>query len=564
MYKKIYFVLFIILSFSILPVQAKELHLYFNLNGGTVAGDQYYVTDDGYLVYNSTYYALYMNKKIKNINSINGVPFHVTKDGASLVPGKEWYFKNFYDNTIYYLSESKTYDIDQFFKILENEDTFASIDLYANWDNKKVKSGKDIGSSKKKKATSIEIQSNKKTVTVGNTLKLEVKYKPSNAETEFVNWSSSNEKIATVNSAGVVKGIKKGKVTIYATSTNRLKDKITIQVNEAKSNYVNISFNANGGTLNKAHGDAVTIQGNSIICNGNSVCERVASNGSLPDYGLRNMNNSKYINLTKQGYYIEPSAAWNTSADGTGTSYSQFLAYNSNDFCNASDGDCSVTLYANWKKSDKLYTIALIGNSKTAYYGGSPRSSVGSAFKSMVTSTKKSAHITLITKGGSSLEYKATHADYMEKIKGNSYDYVVLQERTDVAYGKYATYKSGAQKTIQLLKNKNATFFVRTTWPDRNSSFDKNVDKMSTNAEKVASTIGGSVIYDNKAFKAALNGKIQVYLDDNKHPTPEGAYMVAACIYKKIFQTDVSTMKYYYSINQDTAKKLLQYAQKYC
>ena len=38
-----------------------------------------------------------------------------------------------------------------------------------------------------------------------------------------VYWSTSNKKIATVNSLGVVKGIKKGKVTIYATTWNGIK-----------------------------------------------------------------------------------------------------------------------------------------------------------------------------------------------------------------------------------------------------------------------------------------------------------------------------------------------------
>lgn len=73
------------------------------------------------------------------------------------------------------------------------------------------------------------------TVKVGKTTKLKATVKPSNAS-QKVTWKSSNEKIATVSAKGVVKGIKKGKVTITATSkaNPKIKAKWKMKVEEAE------------------------------------------------------------------------------------------------------------------------------------------------------------------------------------------------------------------------------------------------------------------------------------------------------------------------------------------
>lgn len=81
-------------------------------------------------------------------------------------------------------------------------------------------------------------------VTVGKTTKLKAEVKPSSAS-QKVTWKSSNTKIATVSAAGKVKGIKKGKVTITATSKAnpkiKAKWKMTVKEKENKPTKVIIS-----------------------------------------------------------------------------------------------------------------------------------------------------------------------------------------------------------------------------------------------------------------------------------------------------------------------------------
>lgn len=66
-----------------------------------------------------------------------------------------------------------------------------------------------------KKVSRISISGNKK-VTVGQTLSLKAKVAPSNATNKAVQWTSSNKKIATVSSKGIVRVKMPGKVTIQA------------------------------------------------------------------------------------------------------------------------------------------------------------------------------------------------------------------------------------------------------------------------------------------------------------------------------------------------------------
>lgn len=67
-------------------------------------------------------------------------------------------------------------------------------------------------------------------VKVKKTAKLTVKWKPSNVSPKTVTWTTSNKKIATVNKRGVVKGVRKGTVTITATAWNGKTAKCKVKV----------------------------------------------------------------------------------------------------------------------------------------------------------------------------------------------------------------------------------------------------------------------------------------------------------------------------------------------
>ena len=69
------------------------------------------------------------------------------------------------------------------------------------------------------------------TIAVGKTKQLNASVSPANATNKTIKWTSSDTKVATVSSSGLVKGIKAGKVTITATTSNNKKVTCIVRVN---------------------------------------------------------------------------------------------------------------------------------------------------------------------------------------------------------------------------------------------------------------------------------------------------------------------------------------------
>ncbi|WP_294468762.1 Ig-like domain-containing protein [uncultured Anaerofustis sp.] len=99
-------------------------------------------------------------------------------------------------------------------------------------DKKKVSAYKVATSIKVSNKKRIKASVRKHNINVGRTLSLKASSYPKSANNKSVTWKSSNPKIATVNSKGVVKGKKKGtvKITAYAKYNKSAKKTFTVKV----------------------------------------------------------------------------------------------------------------------------------------------------------------------------------------------------------------------------------------------------------------------------------------------------------------------------------------------
>ena len=127
-----------------------------------------------------------------------------------------------------------------------------------------------------------------------------------------------------------------------------------------KKNKVYIKLDANGGSVRSSttYGSCRT-NNNLIGCSWNSPKElfhTIDYGDSLDSAGLANYNNPEYLYITKDGYFAYASEAWicdsNSGCSTVGRTFDQDTAYKASDFCDASNGDCTVTLKVNWKKID--------------------------------------------------------------------------------------------------------------------------------------------------------------------------------------------------------------------
>ncbi len=127
-----------------------------------------------------------------------------------------------------------------------------------------------------------------------------------------------------------------------------------------KKNKVYIKLDANGGSVrgSTTYGSCRT-NNNLIGCSWNSPKElfhTIDYGDSLDSAGLANYNNPEYLYITKDGYFAYASEAWicdsSSGCSTVGRTFDQDTAYKASDFCDASNGDCTVTLKVNWKKID--------------------------------------------------------------------------------------------------------------------------------------------------------------------------------------------------------------------
>lgn len=157
-------------------------------------------------------------------------------------------------------------------------------------------------------------------VGVGGTVQLAPVFTPSNAtDVSISSWTSDNPDVVSVNTTGLATGVALGTATITAVSHDgEYTATCTVYVNPANT----VTFNANGGSGEMAALSIVSGLSANLTAN----------------------------TLTYAGYSF---SNWNTSSDGTGTSYANGALYTM--------GADSVTLYAIWT-SNPTHTVTFDSN----------------------------------------------------------------------------------------------------------------------------------------------------------------------------------------------------------
>ena len=169
--------------------------------------------------------------------------------------------------------------------------------------------------------------------------------KPTRTGYTFVNWNTKKDGSGTTYKAGASYN-GNANLTLYA---------------QWRINKVYIKLDANGGSVrgSTTYGSCRT-NNNLIGCSWNSPKElfhTIDYGDSLDSAGLANYNNSDYLYITKDGYFAYASETWicdsSSGCSTVGRTFDQDTAYKASDFCDASNGDCTVTLKVNWKAINK-------------------------------------------------------------------------------------------------------------------------------------------------------------------------------------------------------------------
>ena len=304
----------------------------------------------------------------------------LTRTGYSIVSGKEWCTKSDGSGTCY--DQTKQYKASDFCDVLSSD---CEVTLYANWKVNKLTikyhanggslttDSKNNGYSKNSdgvitKKVNGEYISNFHVVKYGNDVSL-----------KWANYSGGIQLTRTGYS--IVSGEEwctksDGSGTCYDQNpTSKYKaEKMCSKLSSGdctidlyanwKVNKLTIKYHANGGSLttdSKNNGYSKNSDG--VITK--KVNGEYISNFHVVKYGndvsLKWANYSGGIQLTRTGYSIVSGEEWCTKSDGSGTCYDQnpTSKYKAEKMCSKlSSGDCTIDLYAHWKKNTYKCTRA--------------------------------------------------------------------------------------------------------------------------------------------------------------------------------------------------------------
>ena len=165
---------------------------------------------------------------------------------------------------------------------------------------------------------------------------------PSERGYKFIGWSTTGCTDTTVDYAGGATYSLEGDKTLYALWQDY---------------YVNIKYSANGGTITDgSSSDTWSLSSNIIQKNGTALVTKIKYGETIGSSGLLNYDYSQNFTVTKSGYKVPSGSEWiynsKTYSQANGTTYT------SNDFCDASNADCTVTLNLNWEQLEPTILLA--------------------------------------------------------------------------------------------------------------------------------------------------------------------------------------------------------------
>ena len=233
---------------------------------------------------------------------------------------------------------------------------------------------------------------------------------------------------------------------------------------------------------------------------------------------------------------------------------------------------CFLFLLMMCTKVEATTNMLFIGNSKTYY------NNFATIFSKLVEASKvDDVNFKVVTTGGKTLEWNYNHS-----IKNNAsildakWDYVILQEQTDVAQNDLSTLQTkfnngylnhfeqedikstsvGAKHIVNSLKIKNPNIKVvyNAVWPRATDT--EYVQKLiNLNFENVKNKLGGKISFSGSAFLKSMKKypDIQLYMSDKLHPTVAGSYLSACTLFATIYNRTPEGINYYggIDINQD-------------
>jgi hypothetical protein len=220
--------------------------------------------------------------------------------------------------------------------------------------------------------------------------------------------------------------------------------------------------------------------------------------------------------------------------------------------------------------------VLFIGNSYT-YVNDMPV-----MFKNLSTSLGRTVYTDMSAPGGYSFEQHLTNPETLFKISAGNWNYVVLQEQSQmpvIEYYKYFSTYPSARKLDSIIKSYNSSTMFFMTWGRRYGgiqcidtscsplfvNFSHMQDSLSAAYIMISNELNASLCQAGNVWRRSVNTDSSVVLWDSdfSHPSIAGTYLTACAFYSKIFHSSSIGSTYYGGLPPLTALYLQTIASNY-
>lgn len=452
---------------------------------------------------------------------------------------------------------------------------------------------------------SFEILSKTMILSRGSNSKIEVKTIQEGIS--IINWKSSDENVAVVDSTGTVTGINGGTATITATASNGdvvdatvsvvivvpttgiIIDKSQVTLVPGNVQRLIASVSPSDATnqdvmWTSSNAGVATVDANGnvkALSAGTTTITATTSDGlhyAVCTVEVQNVS----VTISQTNMTIADESSFTLSATVSPTGIDSGVIWTSSD-SNIATVDASgvvigknvgtavitATSVANTNATAtcavtvREINVLMAGNSKTY------KKDLPNEFKKIAENGGYAVNVVWFTDtGGKTLS--TIYTMHTSEIS-TSYDYVIMQEQTATYSTDIDEFYSGVSTISQAVKqyNPNVQLFVRKTWV-LNDSDDTTINTAYNNTSSVVSNLEmntgyiAGIINDGPSMYYVLNNyqDINIFADE-RHQSSAGAYLTSSCIYATIFQKDPTLLTYHASLD-NTAITLNSVAKEQC
>ncbi len=174
----------------------------------------------------------------------------------------------------------------------------------------------------------------------------------------------------------------------------------------------------------------------------------------------------------------------------------------------------------------------------------------------------------MATQGGWTLSQHASSSDTLDKIKSAKWNYVVLQEQSEIpAFPQIRTQEMypAARQLAGQIEAVGATPLFFITWAHRDGLPDNdlsNYEVMQSQIDQgyllIAQELSAPVAPVGMAWSRARrqNPQLDLWQADGSHPTQEGTYLTACVFYSVMFNQSPEGLTYLGGLPKETAQSL--------